>query len=290
VSLVSAGCATERADEAVPGALPTPGFAEGWQVDETVRTFDQDTIFEHINGEAELYFPYGFEQAATVTYVSKPSGTESIQADLYQMGSLLDAFGIYSNYRYPDSEFVELGGEGFRNPYQLLFYQDRYFIRLSAFGDPAQTGDALQACAQAIAARLPGPGQQPTELSYLNVEGANPSAVQYIAESLLGYAFFPKGVITEVDTAGGKARVFAVLTDSEPEAAAALDAYLKHLAENDATHERDVARDRIITRDPLHKDLTIQQTGRFLVGACNLPDMEAGAALVDGLADNVKGR
>ena len=50
----------ESAKRPIEERLPSPGFAEGWQSD-GVRLYDEKTVFEYINGEAELYFPYGFQ-------------------------------------------------------------------------------------------------------------------------------------------------------------------------------------------------------------------------------------
>ena len=51
--------------------LPADGCGEGWVMEEKPALFTVDTLFDHINGEAELYFPYGFDTLATARYVKK---------------------------------------------------------------------------------------------------------------------------------------------------------------------------------------------------------------------------
>src|SRR5512137_145288 len=79
--------------------LPAGSCAEGWVMEEKPALFTVDTLFDHINGEAELYFPYGFDTLATARYVKKDVQGSEVMADVYRMGSLLGAFGIWSNYR-----------------------------------------------------------------------------------------------------------------------------------------------------------------------------------------------
>ena len=61
--------------------------------------YDRDTLSDRIDGEAELYFPYGFDRMAAARYVSEKSPGTGVDVEIYRMGSLLDAFGIYANYR-----------------------------------------------------------------------------------------------------------------------------------------------------------------------------------------------
>ncbi len=94
--------------------LPTPGFAEGWVIKEKVDIYTEKDLYKYINGEAELYYPYGFKALATAVYARSDNPEIGIVADIYEMGSSMDAFGIYSRYRDPDEELVDIGTEGFR--------------------------------------------------------------------------------------------------------------------------------------------------------------------------------
>jgi len=43
-------------------------FAENWTIQKKTDLFDKDTLFERINGEAELFFPCGFGELAAAEY------------------------------------------------------------------------------------------------------------------------------------------------------------------------------------------------------------------------------
>ncbi len=149
--LLSGGCATLGAGKSVDSLLPDSGYAEGWALDGDVSVYDRETLTDHINGEAELYFPHGFTEAAAATYIYNGNKDRAVAVDLYAMGSPEGAVGIYSNYRSEDAALVSVGTEGFFDGFQLMFHQDRYFVRMSAYGKPAQNKPDLMACATVIA-------------------------------------------------------------------------------------------------------------------------------------------
>ena len=115
--IASISVSTVHADgDAIKNVLPAHGFSKDWVMKDTAMFYDKDTVFDHIDGEAELYFPYGFDVLATATYINTKNPDLWMVADIYKMGSLLDAFGIYSNYRRASTMQVAIGAEGFIFP------------------------------------------------------------------------------------------------------------------------------------------------------------------------------
>jgi len=287
---LACGCATTDPVGPTPGdLLPTPGFAEGWILEGPVDLYGPDTVFDHINGEAALYFPYGFEALASATYVHNGDPDDAITADVYVMGSLLDAFGIYSNYRGPRPGPVPAGAGGHSDGYQAMFYQDRYFVRLSASGNPEDNPPHLLACAKAVAGRLPGDDTPPPELALLDVDGIEPGTVRYIGESVLGYAFFPKGLLGEVRAGGTTVRALVVFNPSVEAAVENLQRYTAYLEEEGERPRRIDLKGAtaMAATDPLYKGVLMRRCGSHLVGVIGLDAPATGAALVQQLADRV---
>jgi uncharacterized protein DUF6599 len=152
--LLSGGCSTLGAGNSVDSLLPDSGYAEGWALDGGVSAYDKETLTDHINGEAEIYFPHGFTEAAVATYIFNGNKDRAVAVDLYAMGTPEGAVGIYSNYKSKDAALVSVGTEGFFDGFQLMFHQDRYFVRMSAYGKPAQNKQDLMACATVISQKL----------------------------------------------------------------------------------------------------------------------------------------
>lgn len=262
--------------------LPWESFAAGWAATGPVKTFTRDNLYDHIDGEAELYYPYGFRQVASLTYVN---GKNAIVADLYEMGSPLDAFGIYSNYRYEGADLLHIGAESFADESQLMFYQDRFFARLTVLGAPEETREPLMACAEAIQQNLPGSSALPVELALLDIDGVDLSRARYIAESLLGYAFFKRGLVAEARAYPERVRVFIVLGESEAESGRALESYRAYLEESGAMHAGE--KGQLFARDPFYKGVWVEQIGPYLLGVAQLDEPKDGAELIQRLKDRV---
>ena len=91
LALLSAGCATTAGDEESESLLPSPGFAEGWAMDGGVDSYGPETLFDYINGEAELYYPYGFEELETATYAYHGDLDDTVTANRVTHASSLGA-------------------------------------------------------------------------------------------------------------------------------------------------------------------------------------------------------
>ena len=63
-----------------------------------------------------------------------------------------DAFGIYSQERLPDGNFLTIGAEGYIDPHILNFVTGRYYVKINSFKTGAEDREVLQLFAKKIAA------------------------------------------------------------------------------------------------------------------------------------------
>lgn len=272
--------------------LPAGGCAEGWVMDGKPALFTGKTLFDHINGEAELYFPYGFDSLATARYARKAASGSEIAADVYRMGSLLDAFGIWSNYRKADTAGCALGADCVLSSSQMLFYQDRYFVRLQATGTPTPAQETFIACGRALSQKLPPGKGRPGELELLRVRGVVPRTERYLPQSVLGYPFFRRGLTAEANLTGQQAQVFVVIEDSAAAARKAFDQYLASLKESGRDAKLTGTGDRISLdgSDPLYGKVIVEQSGRYLIGAIRLQDTAALKPVIEEFKNRTRAR
>jgi len=269
-------------DDVIKNILPGNACYEGWALDGGIKLFTTDTLFEHINGEAELYFPYGFEALVTAVYTSRTNPELSVLADIYRMSSPLNAFGIYSNYRKVRSEGAPIGAEGFVSSTQLMFYQDKYFVRLQSSG-PELDKDVLLACGLAVSNNLPLDTNRPRELAFVGITGVVPKSERYIARSLLGYAFFRRGVTAEAILEGERVQVFVVSEDSRDAALMAFESYRSYLKSSGTNMDVSETPERISLRafDPMYGGVLVEQSGRYVIGVVRMKDPSAAQAIVE---------
>ncbi len=271
------------AEDPIIKIMPSPACAEGWIIDEKVALYNKDNLFDRINGEAELYFPYGFEIMASARYTSKKNPQVSIDADVYKMGSLLDAFGMYSNYRRADDPMAAVGAEGSSSSALLLFYQDRYFIRLQAGGTLSLEKDIFMACARSIAKNLPADTGAPKELEVFALPATVSKSERYYAQSLLGYAFFRRGLMAEAVLDKEQVQFFLIPEESPAAARKAFEQYREYLETSGKKVLSTGASGQasLSSVDPLYGGVIIEQTGRYLVGVIRANNIPAAKKLLE---------
>jgi hypothetical protein len=271
------------------GELLPAKCAPGWSMEGKPATYTPQTLYKYIDGEAEMYMPYGFEKAETVRYVRAGGKGYGVVASVFRMGSLLDAFGIYASYRSPGVKPAAVGAEGFADESQLMFYQDRYFVRIEVSG--ASTGDAavFRSCAGAISKNLPDGREKPKELELLKVPGVIPLTDRYYASGLLGYGFFGRGLTAECMLGPERVKIFVMLFPSPEAAVKGLDEYGKYLKTSKGGSEAAAGKGESLLHvtDPLYKGMVVSRSGSFVVGAAGLKDPASGDGLVAALRERL---
>jgi hypothetical protein len=199
------------AAEEMVDLLPPATCAADWTVEGLPVLYDRDTLSDRINGEAELYHPYGFERMAAARYVSGKNPVAGMDVEIYRMGSLLDAFGMFANYRQKDGSAPAIGTESNLSGSQIFFYQGRYFIHLQVTGSAIVDREALTTCARTVAARLPGSRYRPPELTVFNRSEVVKGSERYLPQSLLGYDFLNKGLMAEVVVGENELQIFLLV-------------------------------------------------------------------------------
>jgi hypothetical protein len=271
--------------------LPSELSRGGWRMEGSPARFVPDNLHTHINGEAELYFPYGFKEAWSAFFVSsKNKGSSAgVAVDLFLMASPLDAFGIYSRYRSPDAQALAVGAGGTLSDSQILFWKGAYFVRLSVSGDMEVEHTRFKAMAEELAGRIPGEAVPPPETGLLRIPGLVPRSERYDAPAVLGYRFFGSGLSADATLNGNTVKVF-ILLSPPPKAAAAFDdyaAYLRQKGPDPVITEGGGAR-TLRAVDPLYKAVAVRAEGGRVFGIIRLPDGESGEEMLRDLAVRMK--
>lgn len=214
------------------GAFPAADAFPDWTLGGEVRLFDKENLYDLVNGQAESFFAYAFEQVAVQTYQNVEGTT--LHVEIWRLATPADAFGLFSSYR--GGLPVDLGNEGDTDPGRRLdFWQDRYNVRLFAV---QPVDDAiLMAFAQAIAAELPEGGGQPELLRRLPVVGLVERSPIFFrdeisiqnrlwlgGENLLGLNAKTDAVLARYDLEGTAADLLLVQYDDADAASAGLEA------------------------------------------------------------------
>jgi hypothetical protein len=171
------------------GSLLPKDLLEGWTRISGPQVYTQKTLFEHTDGQAEIFLQYGFQKSVFAIYQNGNNSKDQIELDLYDMGNVLQAFGIFSRFRSEDRP-AGVGLESNLEESSLLFYKGRYFVMLYA----TETGASiLKKMGITISSGIPDSSPAPKEIELFPKKGLKPGSIQYYPEGLLGYQFLKRG-------------------------------------------------------------------------------------------------
>jgi len=181
----------EATSWAVPleSLISKKNLPEEWTLIHGPQTYNKKTLFEHINGQAELFLKYGFQKSVFAIYQSKKNREDQIELDIYDMGNVIQAFGIFSRFRNEDCP-GGFGLDSFLDDHTALFYQGRYFIMLYA---TESNPDLLIHFSKLVSSKISDTSLPPKELKYFPKNGLKPGSIQYFPEGLLGHKFLKRG-------------------------------------------------------------------------------------------------
>lgn len=163
--------------------VPSPG---GWTALEGEYRYGRETLWEYINGAAELFLNYQFTELVAMDF---ERGEAMITVCVYDMGFPIDAYGIFEAEKPKDAEIESGVGAAavLQPPYQGLMIKDRYYVKIEVGGGDLDEASLLKALID-VAAALPGDESLPTELTNLPTEGRVPGTVAFAGSNYLGFA------------------------------------------------------------------------------------------------------
>lgn len=162
--------------------MPSSGQAEGWASEGESTSFRGESLFDHINGGADIYFEYGF---VTLVIQRYKKGDKAVSLEIYCMDDSRAAFGIYSFNRHPTLSAAEVGGDGTIHPNGLFFWQDRYYVDLRQLGSATVLSEEFLALAKAIEMNIGANPEKPAVMNLLPSENMV-SRSEVLALGLLG--------------------------------------------------------------------------------------------------------
>ena len=164
---------------------------------EEPKTWTSETMYEHVNGEAELLKRYGATELAYAFYENK--GGDYLSVDILDMTAPVNAFGLYSLYAGCDGdEYSASGATVLSGDFTSYAVLGRYFMRIDfEANEGSDAGKSLvngflSELAETLPAAEPLPStvrhlkklaQKPCEVSY------HPEHIDYDLESGPGYAW-----------------------------------------------------------------------------------------------------
>lgn len=169
-------------------------------------SYGPDNLFEYIDGGADAFLQFEFEELQTATYLG-PDKVE-VTVDIYRHKNADRAYGMYALERPPGTTAIPVGVEGYAGTDHLAFVAGAFYVKLVQGGPK---GDfVLPRFAERLADVLPGRRTLPAVLAAFPDGGRIPRAEKLAASNFLGHGFLHDGVAVPYKVDGATFRLFAV--------------------------------------------------------------------------------
>jgi len=232
------GCSSQQTTEnSLLSLLPQSGEADGWSPAEPPQHAVGDDLFFLINGGAEVYHEYGFEQAAVLSYSDE--NNRSLNLEMYEMRDPAAAYGIFTFKRGDDCLSLDIGDGSCLQDYYLNLWKGRFLITVIGFDTEQETRDGLVSLARSAAQKIDAVGRRPPILAWLPRVGLDETSIRYMRGNLALFRSYEFGTgnvfgVTEGLTARiGEQVVFAFQYSSESEAARWFDTAFEQLSQSE---------------------------------------------------------
>jgi hypothetical protein len=157
-------------------ALPADGFAAGWARAGETKVFPGRDLYGHIDGGAELFHEFGFEDLHVQHYARDD---DELALEIYRMTSPEAALGIYLMKTGAGSSHPEIDAPNTANRFQLTMLRGDCFVQVNNFAGADSLVPVAAALARAALTALPD-DEPEALLERLPEEGLIPGSQQLV--------------------------------------------------------------------------------------------------------------
>lgn len=203
--------------EKLQRVIPLASELAGYRITEGPTYYNRVNLWQYINGSAPGYLAYGFKEMVTFIVLHQGDNHE-IVIDIYNMGTSQNAFGIFSVERPTAGRDIALGVDGFQSEATLFFWQDTYYVKLSADEVTPQTTASLPLLAQIIAQKIPQKGERPRLFAIFPKKGQVQKSQRYLRRDVLGQDYFTNGYSIDYHEADHKYQILLINAENSQKA------------------------------------------------------------------------
>lgn len=238
----------------------------GWKRSVEIQTFSPKTLYEYIDGAADLYLMYDFEELKVAEYQNEKKA--SVTVDVYFHKTPIHAFGIYSQERLPNANFINVGAQGYIENNVLNFLTGPYYVKISSYNTGAEDQEILLTFAKKVAESLGEKGSLPSVLSSFPEEGKKRNSEKFITKNFLGYSFLHSAFIADYEVSQKKFNLFVIEGVNQKDCRDMVQKYLQQTGNT----KKNIVESLYTISDPYHGEIEFYWKGKFIWGALNLTD------------------
>ena len=200
-----------------------------------LENFGPDNLSDKIDGKAELYLSAGFARLRSQRFVDQTNPETWMEVFVYDMGSLQNAFAVYSMQKRPDTERLDVTPFAYRTENALFFVQGSEYVEIvGAANTEALVSDMLR-FARSFVGDKSIAGETLNILQLFPAENLDETSISLLASDVFGFERFNNVFVARYRMGGMEMTAFLSLRDTPQEAEELAAAYYRLLGENGAT-------------------------------------------------------
>jgi hypothetical protein len=152
-----------------------PDNINGWSINEADRHFDNETLYDYIDGSAEMFLSFGFSKVFNRIY--SRANQPDIIVDIFYMNSSYDAFGVFT-HSVGKLEH-EFGQQSQKTDGAIIFWKSNYYVSILCHPETPESKEAISKLAGAVDKSINEAGHLPEIIKYLPKENLVEESVRY---------------------------------------------------------------------------------------------------------------
>jgi hypothetical protein len=247
-----------------------PKEINGWISDKNDRIFDEETLFDYIDGGAELFISFGFSKVVNRTY--HKDGQPDIIIDAFYMNSSSNAFGAFSHSVGKIGN--DFGMQSQTAEGAILFWKGKYYISILTYPETSESKKTIEQIAQKISELISENGEFPLILSKLPKENLIGESIRYFRhyvwlnshgfisnENIFNISQETECVIAQYSNVKDTANLLLIEYKTSEEADLALEKFI-------SIYDNRLAKNKIIERSDKFW-VGIEKVDKYLIGVFN---------------------
>ena len=255
--------------------LVPPSHCGGWEINGMVETYDREMLPKQDKSEMESFVLYGFDGMVSAHYTAPTASSKTVMnLEIYRMGSVLDAFGIFAAKKSKEGISISVGIESSFSGSLLNFYHGRSFVKIYVTGETRPFDDAIAACAREVVARLPATNGRPAELKSFAIPEVVAGSMRYFPQKMFRTDVFKRGIMADAVIDGSSVRIFKLLDTDVDSAAKVFEGYYTQLDGPKAATVESGGINLLQGLDPFYGKIMLLQRRSCLSGAFKFSSSE----------------
>lgn len=152
-----------------------PEEIKGWKAVDEGLIYDQDTLYDYIDGGAELYISYKFVNVFSRQYQKEDE--PAVNIEIFDMGESKYAYGVFSNSKEFVNQQTGQGGQYIEG--SLMFWKDNFFVSIYSDYEDPDAKDCMLEMASVVDGNINTEGNLPDILNLLPEQGLDKNSIVF---------------------------------------------------------------------------------------------------------------